>query len=76
MPYKGSGGIALFILNLSTRWRWMANFTPRSPCSRGSIPVPTVYEAGYAPYPVWTVVKNRNSLSPVGIRNTNYPVNW
>jgi hypothetical protein len=25
----GSGGIALYILDLSTRWRWVVGFTPR-----------------------------------------------
>jgi hypothetical protein len=27
--YTGSRGIASFILNLSTRWRWVVNCTPR-----------------------------------------------
>jgi hypothetical protein len=27
--YWGSGGIALRILDLATRWRWMVSFTPR-----------------------------------------------
>ena len=26
----GSGGIALHILNHGTKWKWVANFTPRS----------------------------------------------
>jgi hypothetical protein len=36
--YWGSGGIALCILDLGTRWRWVVSFTPRSLYSQGKSP--------------------------------------
>jgi hypothetical protein len=45
--HRGSRGVAPFILNFSTRWRWMVNFPPRLLYlwERGLIE----YEAGWAP---------------------------
>jgi len=38
--YWGSGGIALRILGLGTRWRWVVSFTPRPLYSQGkNLPV-------------------------------------
>jgi hypothetical protein len=34
----GSGGIALRILDLGTRWRWVVSFTPRPLYNQGKIP--------------------------------------
>jgi hypothetical protein len=36
--YRGSRGMAPHILNLGTRWRWIANFTPRLFYSRRKEP--------------------------------------
>jgi hypothetical protein len=36
--YWGSRGIALRIMNLDTRWRWVVSFTPRPLYSRGKSP--------------------------------------
>jgi len=45
-------------LNPGARWGWVVNVTPRQlyPCKRD--PVSTLQEAGWAPGPVWTGVKN------------------
>jgi hypothetical protein len=41
MIYWGSGGIAPRTLNLGSRWRWVASFTPQTPyhCNVGNITV-------------------------------------
>jgi hypothetical protein len=67
--HRGSKGIALLILDLGARrGRWSAPrpgcFTPRK------YQVPIVQEAGWAPGPVWTCVKN---LAPTGIRSPDRP---
>jgi hypothetical protein len=52
---RGSRGIAYSFFNLgATRWGWMVNATPRPLYPRERDPVPIVYEAGWAPGPVWT----------------------
>ena len=40
--YRGSRGIPPLSLNLSARWKWAVNFTPRPLYSWGRRPVPTV----------------------------------
>jgi len=35
--YSGSGGIVPRILDLGTRWRWVASFTPRPLYPQGKI---------------------------------------
>jgi hypothetical protein len=45
--YRGSRGIASFILDLGIRWRWVVNFTPRPLCPSNRSPVPIVYEASW-----------------------------
>ena len=59
---KGSTGSAPFIHNLSARWEWVVNATPRLLYPWERAPVPIVQEAGWAPWPVWT------ALSPTGAR--------
>jgi hypothetical protein len=49
MKTYGSGGIAPCIPNLGARWRWVVRFTPQPLY----LPVPTEYEAGWTPKPVW-----------------------
>ena len=49
---------------------WVVNSTPRSFYPRESDPVLMVQEAGWAPGPVWTAVKN---LAPTGIRSPDRP---
>jgi hypothetical protein len=36
--YLGSGGVAQRILDLGTRWRWVASFTPRPLYTQGKCP--------------------------------------
>jgi hypothetical protein len=69
MAHRGSGGIALLILDLGARrGGWSAlrsgHFTPEKH------PVPIVQEAGWARGPVWTCAKN---LAPTGIRSPERP---
>jgi hypothetical protein len=45
---------------------WVVNSTPRPLYPRERDPVPIVYDAGWAPGPVWTAAKN---LAPTGIRS-------
>jgi len=49
-------GIRVFysFFNLSARWWWVVNATPRLQFTPGKDPVPTVQEAGWASEPVWT----------------------
>jgi hypothetical protein len=47
-PFLGSSGIALPILNLSVRWRWVISIAPRMLCLRERTPVLTEWEAGWA----------------------------
>jgi hypothetical protein len=36
--YRGNGGVVPYILNLSTKWRWVVSFTPRPLFSTGNSP--------------------------------------
>jgi len=51
----GNGTIAPRNLNLSSRWRWVVRFMPRTFYPRRKEPpVPIGQEAGMDPEPVWT----------------------
>jgi hypothetical protein len=58
MPWRRLGGgdeLWLLIHNLCTRWgEWSASRPGRTLLPRKGPPVPIVYEAGWAPEPVWT----------------------
>jgi hypothetical protein len=45
--HRGRRGIAPFIPNLSTRWRWVVNFTPWPLYLLEGLLVPTEQEAGW-----------------------------
>jgi hypothetical protein len=49
---------------------WVVNSTIRPLYPPGKDPVPIVYEAGWAPGPVWTCAEN---LAPTGIRSPDRP---
>jgi len=49
-----SRGIALLILNLVARWRWVVNATPLPLLPQKRAPVPLVQKASWAPGPVRT----------------------
>jgi hypothetical protein len=51
--YRESGSIAVLILDLDARWRFMGNLTTRPFYPQGNCPQPIEYEAGWAPQPVW-----------------------
>jgi hypothetical protein len=56
MPWRpvGEWTYSSTILNLGTRWRWVASFTPLPLYPRGKHrPVPIVWKAGWTPEPVW-----------------------
>jgi hypothetical protein len=63
--YRGSGGIAPFILNLSTRWEVNCqHHTPApSPLEKESL-VPFEEEAGWAPEPAWEFWRREKSSCP------------
>jgi hypothetical protein len=52
--YLGSC-VAPLILNLSTRWRWVVNITPRSLYPWERTPVLIALETGWALELVWTI---------------------
>jgi hypothetical protein len=66
MAYKGSRGTALLILNLSTRYKWIVNFTPQllnpHPPPKKISHIPTKQEAQWAPEPVWTFWRKKRTL--------------
>jgi hypothetical protein len=68
-PWRGGRGIALPILNLSTRRGWVISTTPPL-LNPGKDMVPIVKEAGWAPGPVWTCAKN---FAPTGIQSPDRP---
>jgi hypothetical protein len=55
--YRGSGNIAVFIPNLSTRWELY---------SREGTPVPVEWKAGQAAEPVWTFWRREKSVVLAG----------
>jgi hypothetical protein len=67
---RGSRGLALLLLNLGARWRWVANTTPWPLYPWEREPVPIVQQAVWAPWPVWTGAEN---LAPTGIRSLDRP---
>jgi hypothetical protein len=66
--YSGSTSIAHIILNLSTWWRSVANFTPRPLYPRGWTLVLMEQKAGRTPKPVMTIWRKENSLAPARFR--------
>jgi hypothetical protein len=64
-------GIALLILNLSARRRWVVSTMPQLLYPPEKDPVLIVLEAGWTPGPVWTCAKN---LAPTGIQFPDRPV--
>ena len=65
-----SRGIALLFLDHGTRRGWGVSVTPRPLFTPGKDPVPIVRETGWAPWPVWTGVKN---LASTGNRSPDRP---
>ena len=47
--YRGNGGTASFILNLDTRWRWVASLCPVTVGLERKRPIPIAEEARWAP---------------------------
>jgi hypothetical protein len=66
---EGGRGIDLLLLDLGARRGWVVNTTPL-PVYPGKHPVPLVQEAGWAPWPLSTCVKN---LASTGIRSPDSP---
>jgi hypothetical protein len=60
----------IFLINLSARWRWTVNVTPRPLYPHERDQVPIVQEAGWAPGPVWTGAEN---IALTGIRSPDRP---
>jgi hypothetical protein len=71
--YRGSRGTTTLILNLDTRWRYVAKFTPRPLYPGERTPVPTEHEAGWAPDPARRFWKKGKFLSLTGIRHLERP---
>ena len=61
--------IALLFQDHGTRRGWVVSSTPRPYFTPWEDPVPIVYEAGWAPGPVWTGRKSRST----GIRSPDRP---
>jgi hypothetical protein len=70
--YMESRRIAPNILNLSTIWRSVDNFTPSLLYFEKSNTVPTEYGAGWDPELVWVVWKRKESLTPDMIRTPEH----
>jgi hypothetical protein len=62
--YRGSTGIAPHILNHGTRLRWVVNFTHLPLNPQGKTPVPTEWEAGWAPLLLWIFWRREKSHAP------------
>jgi len=70
----GRRGIALFILNLGTGWRWVGNNTPRPLYHREKNPVPIENRRlGAAPEPVWTLYRRHTPPVLAGTRTKIRP---
>ena len=63
--YRGSRGIAPLILNLSTRWRWVVNYTPLGKELR--------YPGDWVGPRAGVDVYGEKSLVPPGIRTPDSP---
>jgi hypothetical protein len=72
--YSGSRGIAPLILNLSTRWRWVVNFTPQLLYPQKISLVPIDYDAGWAPEPVWTFCRREKCSVCATVRTSDCPI--
>jgi len=68
--HMGSRGIALIFLDYGTRRAWVVGVTLRPLFTPGKDPIPIVWEAVWAPGPVWTGAEN---LDPTGIRSPDRP---
>lgn len=73
VAYRGSRGTALLFLSLGIKWKWVVNFTPQPFYARETTPVPIKREAGWAPEPVWTILRGRNDLLLAEIRTLDGP---
>ena len=62
-----SRGMVPLFLNLGARWRWVVSITRR----RYGTLVPTEFEVGLAPEPVWTILRWQKSLVLTGIRTSH-----
>ena len=71
--YRGSRGTTTLLLNLDTRWRYVAKFTSRPLYPGEKTPVPTAQEAGWAPDPAGTFWKKGKFPALAGIRNLERP---
>jgi hypothetical protein len=69
----GSGGTALFILNLDTRWKLLANIMPPLLYLRTRTPLNSDWEAGLAPDPVRRFGEHNEFFVLAGIRPPNRP---
>lgn len=54
---QGNGSFATFVLNLGTRWKWMAGqpCIPAPTPERNDRPIPVVLDGGWAPGPPWSL---------------------
>ena len=69
--YRASTHTVPFILNLSTRKRWVIIFLHQSLYNRERITVSIEQEAGWAPVPVWTFCMTENISSLLGFKSQN-----
>jgi hypothetical protein len=63
---KGSRGIALLILNLSARGKWVVTVMPWLLYTQEGASVSIIQEPGWAPGPVRVCVEKRKSLVSTG----------
>ena len=72
-PSRPRGEVELQLysfFNLDSRWGWVVNVTTRPLYSRERDSIPFLYEAGWAPEPVWMGAEN---FASNGIRSLDRP---
>jgi hypothetical protein len=69
--HSETGGKVPLILNLGTRWKAVASFTPRPLYPSKTTQVPTEMEVGWAPEPVWAFYRREISTFLPEIRTLN-----
>jgi hypothetical protein len=69
---NGSRSVAVLI-NLGARWGWFVNATPWPLYSQERSLVQVLEKAGWAPWPVWTVMKSRKARVSTSVRTPDRP---